>query len=367
MLSPNALRILDALGVYSRIKSRGFEFEELTYQNDAGETTDTYAMGNENLFGYKALRVYRQVLLEELRNTCKERDINIVYGMRFSYIVSETPTNVTFAFSDGTTETASLLIGADGIHSQVRKYLFPDIKPIYSGITAVTASVSRSSLRLPREDYPMPVSFSNPRGVFVMAPQNPAGTDILVGTQNRHPELSKEGWGTLRNDHAKLMGILTANKSEWLDIVQSAMEGIHEDHLSIWPFYVVPHLQTWFSSDRRVVIMGDAAHAIPPTAGQGASQAFEDVFSFSYMFAKISSTTGLDTALPKWQAYRVERVKKVLDLTRKLNNGRLPAEELKKLAKEDLYIEEGREGQRWLFDPKIEESIEVLFSSKDDA
>ncbi|EPE30903.1 FAD/NAD(P)-binding protein [Glarea lozoyensis ATCC 20868] len=365
MLSPNALRILDTLGVYSRIKQHGYEFEILTSQKDDGETTDTYAMGSESLFGYKALRVYRQVLLEELRGVCKERGINIVYGLKFSHVVLETPENVTFALTDGTKKTTSLLIGTDGIHSQVRKYLFPDITPIYSGITAVTASVSSSSLRLPCEDFPMPISRSSPGGVFVMAPQNPSGTDILVGTQTRHPELSKEGWGVLRKDRSKLMGILTANKAQWSDFVQSAMEGIDEEHLSIWPFYVVPHLQTWASKDKRVVIMGDAAHAIPPTAGQGASQAFEDVYSFSYLLSKVPGPQ-FGEVLPKWQEYRMERVKRILELTRKLNNRRLPAEELNKLSKEDLYVEEGKEGQGWLFDPKIEEAVEKLIAGPTD-
>jgi 2-polyprenyl-6-methoxyphenol hydroxylase-like FAD-dependent oxidoreductase len=367
MLSPNALRILDTLGVYLRIKQHGFEFEQLTSQTDAGETTDTYAMGNEKLFGYKALRIYRATLLEELRTICKERGINVIYGLRFSHVVSETTTDVTFAFTDGTTKTTSLLIGTDGIHSQVRKYLFPEITPIYSGITAVTASISRSALRFPREDFPMPISISNGKGVFVMAPQNPSATDMLVGTQTRHPELSKEGWSLLRNDRTKLMSILTANKSEWSDFVQSAMEGINEEHLSIWPFYVVPHLETWFSPKQRVMIMGDAAHAIPPTAGQGASQAFEDVFSFSYLFSKVEDSKMLERVLPRWQGYRMERVKRILELTRKLNNRRLPAEELGKLGKEDLYVEEGKEGQSWLFDPKIEEAINELFARKDEA
>jgi 2-polyprenyl-6-methoxyphenol hydroxylase-like FAD-dependent oxidoreductase len=366
MLSPNALRILDTLGVYSRIKQHGFEFEHLTSQTDAGEITDTYAMGGEKLFGYKALRIYPSVLLSELRIICKERGINIIYGLKFSHVVSETERDVTFAFSDGSEKTTSLLLGTDGIHSQVRKHLFPDITPIYSGITAVTASISRSALRFPREDYPMPISISNGKGVFVMAPQNPSVTDFLVGTQTRHPELSKDGWSALRKDHVKLMGILTANKEEWSDFVQSAMEGINEEHLSIWPFYVVPHLETWVSTKKRVIIMGDAAHAIPPTAGQGASQAFEDVFSFSYLFSKAGDADGLGKTLGKWQAYRMKRVERILELTRKLNNRRLSAEELGKLRKEDLYVEEGREGQAWLFDPRIEEVVDGLIAGEDD-
>jgi 2-polyprenyl-6-methoxyphenol hydroxylase-like FAD-dependent oxidoreductase len=44
---------------------------------------------------------------------------------------------------------------------------------------------------------------------------------------------------------------------------------------------VITKLASWTSSKGRVVILGDAAHAIPPTAGQGVNQTFEDVCTFA--------------------------------------------------------------------------------------
>ena len=48
MLSPNALRVLDKLGVYSRVAPKGYHFETLTFNNASHQTTDVYYFGNQD-------------------------------------------------------------------------------------------------------------------------------------------------------------------------------------------------------------------------------------------------------------------------------------------------------------------------------
>ncbi|KAH7413462.1 kynurenine 3-monooxygenase [Cadophora sp. MPI-SDFR-AT-0126] len=360
MLGPNALSVLSSLGIYDRIKSHGFLFSKLIYKDDRYNSIDEYYLGDEKLFGFNALRVYREVLLRELRNAVKERGIDVQYNRKFTKVISEDENGVVFEFADGSREEASILIGADGIHSKVRQYTHPDIKPIYSGLLAITSAVETSKLRFPEPNYPPVSSIHGKHGAFAFATQNPQGTEMLVGTQRKFPEQDKKGWDALRSNSEELQSMFRANKSDWPDLVQSAMENMMLDRLSIWPYYVVPHLDTWSSPKKRVVILGDAAHAIPPTAGQGASQAFEDVFSLALLLSKIGGDVKWDAALEFWQKYRVERVKKVLALTMKLNQKRLPAEEKAKLGDEEVVFKDiagGPEQQRWLFEPKIEEHM----------
>ena len=59
------------------------------------------------------------------------------------------------------------------------------------------------------------------------------------------------------------------------------------DNLRLWAPYQIPELPKWHSG--RVCFLGDAAHAIPPFAGQGAAQAFEDVGLMSRMLAADST------------------------------------------------------------------------------
>lgn len=63
MLSPNALRILDTLGLFDRLRTQGFNFETVEYKSHDQVTTNVYYLGQESLYGYKALRIYRQILL----------------------------------------------------------------------------------------------------------------------------------------------------------------------------------------------------------------------------------------------------------------------------------------------------------------
>jgi 2-polyprenyl-6-methoxyphenol hydroxylase-like FAD-dependent oxidoreductase len=330
MLSPNALSVLNSLGVYERIRSKGYNFENIAFKDDKEETTDLYPLGNEMLYGYKALRIYRQILLTELRSMVQEREIPVIYEKKFSHVLLESPDEgVTFQFVDGSTGQAALLVGTDGIHSTVRKYVSPSTSPLYSGMLAITCAIPISKLRFPADkDYStLPVGIHGKLGTFVFAPQDVDGSEVLAGTQKRYPEQSKVEWGRLFEAKDELLALLSTQKSEWPDVVQSGLENVPKDTLSIWPYYTVPKLATWRSEKQRVIILGDAAHAIPPTAGQGASQAFEDAFTLAFLLSKLSPAISLAAVLEFWQNYRQERVDKVIALTQQLNNTRLPAAE----------------------------------------
>lgn len=363
MLSPNALHILDTLGLYHRLKPQGFNFESIAFKNHDGVTTDTYYLGDEKLYKYKALRIYRQVLLTELRAEIQRLQIPIIYGAKFSHIVCEDDNSVTFAFTNGTSASADLLIGADGIHSTVRKYIAPGVVPKYGGLVAITCALQKSALTFPKgtssEDYPMPVSIHSKNGAFVMAPQNIDGSEVLAGTQRAWPEQDRAGWDAFLANKEQLLALFRTNIQDWPEIVQSALNNVPIDTLSIWPFYLVPKLDRWFSLAKRVIILGDAAHAIPPTAGQGASQGFEDAFTLAALLSGLAPSLPLDKALTTWQDMRQQRVDKVIQLTLQLNAVRLPQAERDALAAEGKLIwQTGADGElAWLYNADVEKEI----------
>jgi 2-polyprenyl-6-methoxyphenol hydroxylase-like FAD-dependent oxidoreductase len=131
--------------------------------------------------------------------------------------------------------------------------------------------------------------------------------------------------------------------------VQSALDNVDIETLSIWPYYVVPKLEKW--SSERVIILGDAAHAIPPTAGQGASQGFEDAFTLAGVLALGTTEMGLEEAVEKWREMRQERIDRVVKLTLQLNNARLPQVERERLAKAGAEVwQSGERGElAWLY------------------
>lgn len=329
MLSPNALRTLDTLGVYARIKDRGFHFRDLSFNNAEHETLDTYEMGNEAKFGYDALRVYRQVLLDELKGMVGEVGVEVVYGRKFERVVSEEDGEgdggVRFAFEDGGEETVDLLVGADGIHSSVRKVLDPDVRPAFSNFLAVTYPVQTMDVEFPFKPYPLPVGIHSSAGAFVLAPQNPEGSEMLAGIQYRTHERDREGWDGLWRNKDGLYRMIRESYDSWNPMVQSALDAVPKEKLSIWPFYTVPKISRWSSGAGRVVILGDSAHAIPPAAGQGVNQAFEDVHSLALLVAATNEgTVGWKPALEWWQQYRQARIDRVNGLTDEMNKRRMP-------------------------------------------
>ncbi|KAB8071005.1 hypothetical protein BDV29DRAFT_197681 [Aspergillus leporis] len=322
MLSPNALHILDTLGVYQRIKSESYEFDGLYFRSENDELLDSYEFGNEK-YGYHGLRVYRHVLIRELSAMVAEANIPIVYNKKFLHVISETTSDVTWEFADGTTETATCLVGADGIHSRVRKYLYPDLEPTFTNAIGVTAAVPIKQLEA--DGYELPVAIMNKKhGAFVIAPQLSDGSEVLIGRQKRAPQLDREGWDRLLSDKQWCVDFLRGGAGDFPEIVQRAVSDIPLTKVNLWPFYVVPKLDRWSSRLCRVVILGDAAHAIPPSAGQGINQAFEDVYTYSLIVAKEGSNTSLEQVLKIWQRGRQERVEKVLKLNAQIDMRRMP-------------------------------------------
>jgi 2-polyprenyl-6-methoxyphenol hydroxylase-like FAD-dependent oxidoreductase len=366
MLSPNALRILDALGLYNRLRTQGYNFETVTYKNHEQITTDIYYLGQEKLYGYKALRIYRQTLLTELRAEVKNLQIPITYGVKFSHVVSEDEGGVFFAFTNGTTASADVLVGADGIHSTVRKYIDPEVVPKYSGMVAITCALQQSKLEYPSnicgKDYPMPVTILSKNGAFVMAPQDVEGSELLAGTQRAWPEQDRAGWDALLADREGLLKLFRQGYADWNPMVKSALDSVDMSTLAIWPYFVVPKLESWFSAKKRVIILGDAAHAIPPTAGQGASQGLEDAFTLAKLLSQVTMKFPITGALTLWKAMRQQRVDKVIELTLQLNNARLPQTEREKLlAAGELVWQSGDQGELgWLYNADIEEDVLAL-------
>ncbi|KAH7018591.1 putative salicylate hydroxylase [Microdochium trichocladiopsis] len=362
MLSPNALKIFDAYGLYDVIKTKGYNFEHLEYRTVEGKLVDTYDFGSQAKYGYPGLRIYRYILIDTLVEALAARNIPVVYGKKFSHVVSDTPEDegVTFALTDGTEHKTSLLIGADGIHSTVRKHLYPDLKTTFIGMAGITAAVPTSALELPA-DYHLPATIMSPKGAFVIAPQEVDGSEVLIGKQMRVTPHETSGAAWEREfvaDKQSGVAFLQSGNEHFPPFVQRAVDQITStDKVNKWPFFVVPPLERWTSQTRRVLILGDAAHAIPPSAGQGINQAFEDVYMLALLLGqkKRIGEDKLADALAFWQEYRQQRINRIMVLNKEIDQRRMPSNDAVGEA-----VEERGQGYNleWLYKPDFKQVVE---------
>ena len=362
MLAPNALRVLDSLDIYSRLKPLGWSFETLSYKNENLETVGHYDFGVASKHGYQALRIFRETLLSEIRSAVNERGIPIHHGYHFSHVVSETAEGVTFAFDDGSTRTCSLLIGADGIHSTARKHVAPELAhgPKYLGLCGFTGAADRVNVAIPpgtEAEYDHAVTVQGKPGAFVFAPQNPDGGELFMGIQYPYPEQDHAGWSALLRNHDEMERIMRRDEAAWPEVAQSGLRHLKKESLNVWAYYTIPRLEHWTSAPGRVIILGDAAHAVPPTAGQGATQAFEDGCSLATLIGRLPADADWAASLGWWQGMRQERIDRVLELTARLNNARATKEEREKLPEDRLWQSEGQEDLGWLYNYRVKEDV----------
>ncbi|TPX11868.1 uncharacterized protein E0L32_007366 [Thyridium curvatum] len=364
MVGGNALAILDKWGVYEKMVPKGYQFNCVYLKGPDEKTTECYPFGGKDLFGYDGLRIYRQEYLDSLYEVCQAKGVTIEFGAKFTRVVEETESGVTFELADGTTRTASMLVGADGIHSKVREYACPGVKTKFMGIMAVTSEVVTEKLRIPAEkDYRFPLQIVTDFGMVAMAPQTPDGSQMLIGTQFPTEDRSREDWERLFADKEGLKKILQKDLDKWPDTIKSGIENIKVEAMHVWPFQMLPPLPSWTSlPHRRVAVLGDAAHAVPPTSGQGASMGIEDVYVLGLLIfeQKKHPEIGWQDTLAFWQQMRQERMGEIMELTRLLNNKRLPSVQQADLKKEDIWQDESATNPRqmaWLYAPKFEERV----------
>lgn len=240
-------------------------------------------------FGY--LRIQRTAMMSILLENASKEEITVTYGKQITGI-EESDDNVKARFADGTTDTGDFLLGCDGIHSVVRSlYVDPDVVPEYSGIANVYSLVPVSALaEEPREPLTALHTTLTSNGLFAITPAT-RGRDLIYWFFSREvvapstPE-SRDGWKSLadkEDDNKQLLLELLdgAKESPWVAMQRDIIE--KTDYFKFYPIYRLPMGRPW-SRGRRCLIIGDAAHAMPPHASQGVSMALEDVFLLSNLF-----------------------------------------------------------------------------------
>lgn len=182
-------------------------------------------------------------------------------------------------FKKGPSAYADIVIAADGANSKIRPYV-TDIKAFYSGITMLEGNVYNSKKAAPHID-----ALNN--GGKIMAFGNKK--NVLLG-QKGNGDLgfyasfkADENWTTRSGldytDKTQILAWFKREYSEWSSIWHELFENAATPFIPR-PIYCVPLDQTWEALPN-VTMLGDAAHVMPPFAGEGANVAMLDALELS--------------------------------------------------------------------------------------
>ncbi|KAF2857722.1 FAD/NAD(P)-binding domain-containing protein [Piedraia hortae CBS 480.64] len=314
-LTPNALRLLDHLGTLPIIRERDYgktidylevfdiysgKLAESSFQGPEGK-----GIGNPP---YKALRITRGDALKGVLAAVESHpNIRLTCGKR-TVKIEEDANKVTIHFEDGGSASADLLMGCDGIHSVTRlKHVEPERKAVYSGVSnAFGFAPIDKGFKVHFECTA--INFAR-RGMLLTSFFNSKQDSVYVGALMQIEDVgSRDGWKSVGADAEKTRARLMERFGDAkIPCVKPLIEKAQDFFL--WPVFTLSKHGKW--STGRTMLLGDAAHAMPPQ-GESTGIVFEDTVLFSRCVARWmeKGCPGSDLKEP-FEAYEKLRRKRI--------------------------------------------------------
>lgn len=299
-MTPNAVKVLKALGVEEGLRRIGFLPEAMVGRNweTASELFRTPLKDTSiKAFGAEFFHVHRAdlhaILCEGLPPA------QVTFGVQCTG-VQQGEGSATATFSDGSTFEADLIIGADGIHSAVRGALWGSHKPKFTGHMCWRALV-------PVEQHPLP--FVGPDAAFWMGPKAHVVTYYVKGGKAvnivavaESDEWVKESW-TEPSSTQELVDAYTG----WHSNLIQLFERTDPSQTYKWGLFDHDPMARWSSPN--VTLLGDAAHPMLPFLSQGAAMALEDSYVLAQALAHFNGD--VPAALEAYEQERRPRTSQV--------------------------------------------------------
>lgn len=268
-LGSNGSRLLFRWGLEEALRAVAVRPEALEVRAPDGRLLVRRPMGDtwEKEYGAPHLTVLRSDLHALLADRVPPGSFRL--GARLTSW-TEDGDGVRLRFADGRQASADLVVGADGVHSVVRRAVAGQELPVFSGSSALRGVVSAADVPglAPDTMY----MWVGPEARLLVAPVD-AGRRLTYVAILPETGLVEESWSAT-GDAAALA---------------AAFDGWHDDVSSLvrvagtpgrWALYDREPLPRWGSG--RTTLLGDAAHPMLPHHGQGAGQALEDAVALAH-------------------------------------------------------------------------------------
>jgi salicylate hydroxylase len=201
-------------------------------------------------------------------------------------------------FANGASAEADLVVAADGIHSELRPYVFPPSQPVFSGTVAYRGTVAHERLPdFPNERWQMWLGKGRH---FLVFPLRAGKLLNYVGFVPADKEM-KESWSAPGDPD-----MLRADFAGWAEPIVQLLSKVEKTFR--WALYDREPMPTWTKG--RLTLLGDAAHPMLPHLGQGANQAIEDGMALATILSRVDNAQA-PAALVAYERLRRERVAEV--------------------------------------------------------
>jgi salicylate hydroxylase len=298
-VSPNASRVLHRLGLgdeLAKIGVRPLAWHQRRWQDGRTLLRTPLAGAIETAFGFPHYQMHRADLLNALLRAIPAERVRP--GHRLTSLMNHSD-RVEAEFENGAHVTVDVLVGADGIHSDVRSILFGPQEPRFTGCACYRGLVPAGRLHHLNLEVSAQV-FMGPGKHFVHYYVRDRRLVNFVALVEQ-PIWTGESW----TDTGNVVDAL-ALYDGWHNQVLEIMSAV--DETFIWAVFERAPLQCW--SVGRVTLLGDACHAMVPFMAQGAAQAIEDGATLASCLT-VSGRRDIPAALQRYEAIRWPRTSRV--------------------------------------------------------
>jgi salicylate hydroxylase len=297
-LSPNALKVLREFGLEHAVRECGAVTEAIVGRDwtTGRELYRTALKGaNEIRFGLSNVQIHRGDLLGILASSISASQIHLNSRC---VAVSSSNHRAGLTLADGVREEFDLLVGCDGIRSNVRTALHGLEAPRYTGNMCWRALVEAE--KLPHGHLaPEMTNWMGPGGHIVTYYVRKESLVNVVAVRETDT-WAEESW-SVEADAGELVAAYPNVHAR----LRAVLEGA--EHCFKWGLFDRDPLPAW--GKQRMTLLGDAAHPMLPFLGQGAAMAIEDAYVLARELAR--SPQDVISALRAYEAERVPRASRV--------------------------------------------------------
>ena len=301
-LSPNATRALHSMGVLAALEQLSCTAEGKEVRHwKTGETWKLFDLGAEAIerYGFPYLTVWRPDLLDVLAAGVRREKPDAIHLGSRCVGFTRTGERVSLLLDDGREATGDALVGADGVHSQIRRALLCSEEVNFSGMIAWRGVVPMAAL--PRHMARMVgTNWVGPGGHVVHYPLHRGDLMNFVGIVERS-DWRVESWST-RGSAEECAGDFAGWHEDVHRLIRKAPS------LYKWALMVREPMGRWTVGP--VTLLGDACHPTLPMLAQGAVMAIEDGFILARCVERWPDD--LAAALARYERARSERTRAIV-------------------------------------------------------